>query len=68
MSNKNTIRAWKDPTYRNSLSEAERAALPSNPAGSVELSDVELGKVGGGIGGWGFSLFCTHYVTCSCIP
>jgi len=48
MSNKNIIRAWKDPVYRNGLSEAERAALPANPAGSIELSDADLGKVSGG--------------------
>ena len=49
MSTQNIIRAWKDPVYRNSLSEAERAALPANPAGAVELSDADLGKVAGGI-------------------
>jgi mersacidin/lichenicidin family type 2 lantibiotic len=48
MSNKNIIRAWKDPVYRNGLSAAERAALPANPAGSIELSDADLGKVAGG--------------------
>ena len=48
MSNKRIIRAWKDPLYRNSLSAAERAALPTNPAGSIELSDVDLGNVAGG--------------------
>jgi mersacidin/lichenicidin family type 2 lantibiotic len=36
------IRAWKDAEYRNSLSEAERAALPPNPAGIVELSDDDM--------------------------
>ena len=49
MSNINIVRAWKDSAYRNSLSEAERAALPANPAGSVELSDADLGHVAGGI-------------------
>lgn len=49
MSNNNIVRAWKDPAYRNSLSEAERAALPANPAGSIELSDADLGRVAGGI-------------------
>jgi mersacidin/lichenicidin family type 2 lantibiotic len=49
MSNKKVIRAWKDPVYRNSLSEAERAALPANPAGSIEISDADLGKVAGGL-------------------
>jgi mersacidin/lichenicidin family type 2 lantibiotic len=49
MSSKNIVRAWKDPVYRNSLSEAERAALPANPAGSIELSDADLGQVAGGL-------------------
>ena len=43
------IRAWKDEEYRNSLSEAERAALPPNPAGLITLTDEDLGTVAGGI-------------------
>ena len=39
------IRAWKDEGYRNSLSEAERAALPPNPAGLMTLTNEELGAV-----------------------
>src|SRR4051812_40434635 len=39
------IRAWKDAEYRESLSEADRAALPENPAGMTEVSDAELGDV-----------------------
>jgi mersacidin/lichenicidin family type 2 lantibiotic len=42
------IRAWKDEGYRNSLSAAERAALPPNPAGFIALTDEELGAVAGG--------------------
>ena len=49
MSSQNIVRAWKDATYRDSLTEAERAALPANPAGAVELSDADLGKVAGGL-------------------
>jgi mersacidin/lichenicidin family type 2 lantibiotic len=49
MSNDNIIRAWKYPVYRASLSESERAALPANPAGAVEFSDAELGKVAAGL-------------------
>ena len=48
MTTKNIIRAWKDPMFRNSLTEVERAALPANPAGAVEISDAALGKVAGG--------------------
>jgi mersacidin/lichenicidin family type 2 lantibiotic len=49
MSNKNIVRAWKDPAYRNSLSASERAALPPNPAGAIEISDADLGKVAAGL-------------------
>ena len=42
------IRAWKDEEYRNSLSAAERAALPQNPAGLIALTDEDLGTVAGG--------------------
>jgi len=47
MSTKNIIRAWKDAEYRNSLSEIERASLPENPAGNVELTDAQLETAGG---------------------
>jgi mersacidin/lichenicidin family type 2 lantibiotic len=33
------IRAWKDEAYRAGLSQIERAALPVNPAGLIELPD-----------------------------
>ena len=42
------VRAWEDPEYRNSLSAAEQADLPENPAGVIELTDAELGQVMGG--------------------
>jgi mersacidin/lichenicidin family type 2 lantibiotic len=47
MSN-NLVKAWKDEEYRSSLSEAERAMLPENPAGNLELTDAELELVAGG--------------------
>lgn len=43
------IRAWKDAAFRASLTEAQRAALPANPAGMVELSDADLDLVAGGV-------------------
>jgi mersacidin/lichenicidin family type 2 lantibiotic len=49
MSKVNIIRAWKDEAYRLSLSEAERAALPANPAGKIELSGSDLEQVVGGV-------------------
>jgi mersacidin/lichenicidin family type 2 lantibiotic len=42
------IRAWKDEGYRNSLSDAERAALPPHPVGLIALTDEDLGAVAGG--------------------
>ena len=43
------IRAWKDEEYRLSLTEEQRALLPDNPAGLLELSDADLENVQGGI-------------------
>ncbi len=43
------IRAWKDEEYRLSLTEEQRALLPDNPAGLLELSDADLESVTGGI-------------------
>jgi mersacidin/lichenicidin family type 2 lantibiotic len=43
------IRAWKDARYRSSLSAEERAAMPENPAGSIELDEEELDAVVGGL-------------------
>jgi mersacidin/lichenicidin family type 2 lantibiotic len=43
------VRAWKDETYRASLSDAERSALPAHPSGTVELDDSETDLVGGGM-------------------
>lgn len=48
MSGIDIIRAWKDEEYRQSLTDAERAMLPENPAGKIELTDADLGAVVGG--------------------
>ncbi|MBI5928041.1 MAG: mersacidin/lichenicidin family type 2 lantibiotic [Chloroflexi bacterium] len=48
MSNIDIVRAWKDAEYRNTLTAEERASLPENPAGLVELDDNDLGNVDGG--------------------
>ena len=42
------VRAWKDQEYRMSLTEAQRAALPENPAGLIELNAAELESAAGG--------------------
>lgn len=47
MSRIDIIRAWKDEDYRRNLSAAERAALPANPAGAVELTEAEAAAVEG---------------------
>ena len=44
------IRAWKDETYLAQLSDSDKAQLPKNPAGFIELSDEELtGALGNGL-------------------
>jgi mersacidin/lichenicidin family type 2 lantibiotic len=60
MSQENMIRAWKDEIFRNSLSAKERASLPENPAGLVELTDVQMGVIAGGRYG-----FCTQGSNCT---
>ena len=50
MSTHKIIQAWKDQDYRNSLPEAEAAALPAHPAGTAVLSDEALRSVSGGAG------------------
>jgi mersacidin/lichenicidin family type 2 lantibiotic len=47
MSIEDIIRAWKDEDFRLSLSAADRALLPDNPAGAIELTDAQLERVGG---------------------
>ena len=49
MSKLDIIRAWKDETYRNSLSSDEQAQLPENPAGTIELTETELKGIEGGV-------------------
>jgi mersacidin/lichenicidin family type 2 lantibiotic len=39
------VRAWKDEVYRAGLSPEQRAALPANPAGAIELQDSQLNEV-----------------------
>lgn len=50
MTNVDIIRAWKDEEYRLSLSEAQLATLPANPAGQIELAEADLEEVSGGLG------------------
>ena len=48
MKTNDIIRAWRDAEFMNSLSAEERAMLPANPAGDVELSDDDLAGINGG--------------------
>lgn len=68
MSKIDIIRAWKDESYRQSLSAAQRALVPENPAGPVELYDADLsGAGGGGVAEYTFSgSFCTCYSKSIC--
>ncbi len=43
------IRAWKDEEYRLSLTDEQRAALPANPAGQIELAEADLEEFAGGL-------------------
>ena len=51
MSKLDIVRAWKDEEYCESLSDKQRASLPVNPAGVIELTDVELSGAAGGAEG-----------------
>jgi mersacidin/lichenicidin family type 2 lantibiotic len=53
------VRSWKDPVYRSTLTDVERASLPAHPAGSLELSDDDLRQAAGGI----LTYFCTRLCT-----
>jgi mersacidin/lichenicidin family type 2 lantibiotic len=48
MKTEDVIRAWKDAEFRAELSAEERALLPQNPAGLVQLTDEALEDVVGG--------------------
>lgn len=65
MSEENIIRAWKEPEFRNHLSDQERKLLPDNPAGIITLTDTELSAVGGGLMGTPHpSFICSHGSRC----
>lgn len=42
------VRAWKDESYRQSLSDEQLSTLPTNPAGELELNESDLEAVYGG--------------------
>lgn len=75
---KNQIaRAWRDPEFYASLSEAERAQVPANPVGLVEVQDDVLASITGGCGdknscsgpndtSFGSTTLCTGCPPCQC--
>ncbi|NJK52945.1 MAG: mersacidin/lichenicidin family type 2 lantibiotic [Leptolyngbyaceae cyanobacterium SU_3_3] len=72
MSHENIIRAWKDASFRDGLSETERSLLPEHPAGTIELTDTQLESAAGGkyltFGGQGMChsgiIACTLPINC----
>jgi mersacidin/lichenicidin family type 2 lantibiotic len=63
---KKTVRAWKDARYRQTLTDAERAALPPHPAGVIELAPAEL-EAAAGAGCSAQTRVCdTHSGSCDC--
>ncbi len=61
------VRAWKDEEYRSSLTEAQRAQLPENPAGQDELTDEAIDSVAaGGLGLPNFGRVPTVTAECGC--
>jgi mersacidin/lichenicidin family type 2 lantibiotic len=65
MSHQHIIKAWKDPAYRNTLSPAEREALPANPAGAIEISDESLGQFAGGVSNAPATALCRTKIACT---
>jgi mersacidin/lichenicidin family type 2 lantibiotic len=65
MSKQQIIRAWKDQAYRRGLSAAQRAALPENPAGRVDLDELTAAELVGIAGGYSIQTAgCTSVVHC----
>jgi mersacidin/lichenicidin family type 2 lantibiotic len=72
--NDTTVRAWRDPSFRESLTPVELAALPVNPAGETwaDLSQAEVLTIVGGAAASGNAtaaeaesgLVCTLTVEC----
>jgi mersacidin/lichenicidin family type 2 lantibiotic len=58
-------RAWADPTYRDSLSEPEKSALPPHPSGDVTLEGTPLGHRMARRSGLFFSTWTLLAVCCS---
>ena len=65
MSKQTIIHAWKDQAYRRSLTEAERAQLPANPAGRLDLDELTAAELAEIAGGYSIQTAgCTSVVHC----
>ncbi len=58
-------RAWADPTYRDSLSETEKSALPPHPSGDVTMEGIPLGHRMASRSDLGFSTMTLLAICCS---
>jgi mersacidin/lichenicidin family type 2 lantibiotic len=65
MSELNVIRAWKDEEYRASLSAAERADAPPNPAGAIDVLSSVQNEVAGTGGSWFGAGISVDWMPCS---
>ncbi len=64
--NIDVVRAWKDRRYRESLSAQEQMSLPANPVGEIELHELDLASVVGGLRPETIHSACNIYLTCAC--
>jgi mersacidin/lichenicidin family type 2 lantibiotic len=64
MSAEDVIRAWKNREFRNSLSEAEQAAVPAHPSGITELDMPALDNVAAAFAPGPTACVCTSGLEC----
>jgi mersacidin/lichenicidin family type 2 lantibiotic len=60
-------RAWRDEDYFLTLTEAERASLPANPAAAITVTDDSLRAVNGALN-TSILNSCTGTAICSPCP
>lgn len=66
MKKKEVIRAWLDEEYRSSLADDQKAAMPSHPAGYMDVDDEILSKIAGGCAPTTISTSCVSCQHCHC--
>ncbi len=63
-----TIRAWKDREYRDTLCGTSRAALPAHPAGEIDAPSERMDLVASGASTeYLLTLGCCQGVTAMCV-